>query len=229
MFLLLASCAPASGALASRAIAAQSPPIADTARVSFEQRWPAANPQWFELVIQPNGIAKYRSLPHPEPNSNSTAAAPEPYEFGFTLSPQSRQLIFSVAPRIRRLQGSLDKSKVAFTGTKTLRFEDGTGNFSVISYNYSASPDLAELTALMKGISQSIELSQTLKDQMRFDKLALDATLRQIEELLSRHLLCESQLFQPMLQRISTDPAVMNIARQRARRILQAQPATNSN
>jgi hypothetical protein len=199
-----------------------------TSRVTFEQRWPANDPQWFELQIQPDGAARYRSLPHQQSNSAADDPAPEPFELSFTVSPQSREHIFVIVPQLPRFQDSLDKIKVAFTGTKTLRYENGAGNSSSISYNYSSSPELSKLTALMQGISESIELSQTLQFQVRFDKLALDSTLRRGEELVSFHRLSELQLLEPILTRISNDPAIMNIARQRARRILQTARGTKS-
>ena len=210
--------------LAAGALVAQSPSSAN-ARVSFEQRWPQADPQWFELVFLSDGSARYRSLPHQESKSSVDDPTPEPYEFSFTLSPHSCQFIFTVARGLSRFQGSLDKLKVAFTGTKTLRYEDPAGNSAVLSYNYSSSPELTALTTLMQGISQSIELSQILQFQQRFDKLALDSTLRRTEELASLQRLPEPQILQPVLQRIANDPTVLNIARQRARRILQAPPA----
>jgi hypothetical protein len=213
-FLLLTCCA----------LVAQPQPSVNPSSVTFERRWPAANPKWFELVFHSDGSAKYRSLPHQESDSVSDDPAPEPYEFAFTLSPSSRQFIFAVASGLPRLQGSLDKRNVAFTGTKTLRYEDETGKSSEISYNSSSSPELSDLTARMVGISETVELAQTLQFQVRFDKLALDATLSHMEELISLRGLSESQLLDPVLQRISEDPAVMNIARQRARHILRTPP-----
>ena len=210
--------------LAACALVAQPSVLAGT-RVSFEQRWPQADPQWFELVFQPDGSAKYHSLPHQESNSSAADPAPEPYEFSFTLTPHSRQFIFTVASELPRFQASLDKLKVAFTGAKTLRYEGPAGNSAIISYNYSSSPELTALTTLMQGISQSIELSQILQFQQRFDKLALDSTLRSAEDLVSLQRLPEPQILQPVLERIANDPGVMNIARQRARRILQTPPA----
>jgi hypothetical protein len=190
-------------------------------RVAFEQRWPAANTQWFELVVHADGSARYRSLPHQDSKSTSDDPAPEPFEFSFTLSPHSRQLVFAAGPRLPSFQSSLDKIKVAYTGSKTLRYEDGAGGSSAISYNYSSAPELSALTALMQGISESIELSQTLLFQLRFDKLALDSTLKNTENL-SPGRLPEPQVLEPVLQRIADDPAVLNIARQRARHILQS-------
>jgi hypothetical protein len=212
--------------LASCALLAQPQAAPGNSHLIFEQRWPDSEPRWFELLFQPDGSARYRSLPHqksPQQESKSPEVdpAPEPYEFNFTLSPHSRQFVFAVAAKLPRFQGSLDKIKVAFTGTKTLRYEDPTGNSSVLSYNYSSSPELTTFTELMQGISQSIELSQTLQFQLRFDKLALDSTLRSAEERVSVRPLPEPQILEPVLQRIANDPAVMNIARQRARHILQ--------
>jgi len=201
---------------AASALLAQPPA---SARVTFEQSWPTRDPQWFELVVQPDGIAKYRSLPLPDPKAPANDP-PEPYEFTFTLSPQSRDFTFAVASRLTEFRPTLDKSNVAFTGTKTLRYEAPPATSS-ISYNFSSSPELTRLTDLMQGLSQTIELSQSLQFQLRFDKLALDSSLRRAEELTSFHQLFEPQILTPVLTRIADDPAVMNIARQRARRILQ--------
>jgi hypothetical protein len=210
--------------LTTGALRAQTP-LPPTARVSFEQRWPEADPQWFELLIQSDGSAKYRSLPHQSSKPSADDSAPEPYEFSITLTPHSRQMVFDVASGLPRFQGSLDKIKVAFTGTKTLHYDGPDGSSSSLTYNYSSSPELTAFTDLMQGISQTIEISQTLGFQQRFDKLALDSTLRGTEELVSGQRLPEAQILQPVLERIANDPTVMNIARQRARRILQTPSA----
>ncbi len=196
-----------------------------SARVAFEFRWPSRDPQWFELVVQPDGTAKYRSLPLADPKAHAEEP-PEPYELTFTLSPQSRDFIFAVAPRLGEFQPTLDKSKVARTGTKTVRYEAPPAAPASISYNFSSSPELTRFTSLMQGISESIELSQRLQFQLRFDKLALESSLRNAEELLSFGQLSELQILTPILTRIANDPAIMNIARQRARRILQAPTTT---
>lgn len=209
--------------LAAGSLFAQPQSLAANAHVSFEQRWPQADPQWFELAIQSDGSATYRSLPHQESKSSADDTAPEPYEFSFTLTPRSQQFIFAVASRLPQFQGSLDKIKVAFTGAKRLRYDGPAASSSALSYNYSSSPELTALTNLMEGISRSIELSRILEFELRFDKLALDSTLRRAEE--SPERFAEPQLLQLVLQRIADDPTAMNIARQRARRMLQTSSA----
>lgn len=204
------------------ALLAQPQTVSTSARVSFEQRWPAADPQWFELTVQPDGSATYRSLPHQDAKTPPDDPDPDPFEFSFTMTPESRRLIFLVAPELRRFEDTLDKNKVAFTGKKTLKYEDGTGVPAVLTYNYSSAPELAKLTDLFQQISQTIGLLQTLGFQSRFDKLALDATLKQAEEMASFHRIAEPQILDSILQRISNDSSVMNIARLRAHRILRA-------
>lgn len=206
------------------ALLAQPEAASLTSHVSFEERWPEANPQWFQLVIQSDGSTTYRSLSNRQQGSAAVDPDPQPFEFTFALSPRSRQRVFALAPQFPRFQGTLDKIKVAFTGTKTFRFEDADGKSSTISFNYSSSSDLTGLTSLMQGISETIEQSQILQFQMRFDKLALNETLRRMEELVANHRLSERQLLEPALRRIVNDPAIMNIARQRALHILQTPP-----
>lgn len=191
-------------------------------RVSFELRWPESDPQWFEITVEPDGRALYRSQAHQGPGDPD----PSNTEVKFTLSEDSRRRIAALGPRLEPLRSTLDKLKVAFTGRKTLRFDSGSGTPTVLSYNYSAAPELIAFTSLMQAISATVELSETLQSQLRFDKLSIDATLRRAEELAANQRLAEMQLIAPVLRKIADDPATLNMARQRARRILDtaAQP-----
>jgi hypothetical protein len=211
--------------LASVPLLAQAAPAGAQAAASptltFDLRWPDSDPQWFELVFQDDGSVRYRSLPHVEKGS---LADPDPYEFSFTLSQRSRERVAAIAPKLQRFQGTLDRVRVAFTGSKTVRYQDDSGSSS-ISYNYTSAHELSSFTDLMLGISSTIELRRDLESEMRFDKLALDATLRHVDELLSLHRLDETQILQPVLRRIVEDREVLNMARQRASRILETTSA----
>lgn len=202
---------------------AQTQTASDT-RITFQQRWPAADPQWFELVVQSDGHASYRSQAHQDANSPADPPADPGDDFSFTLSPRAQQQLFAVASNLPRFQDSLDKLKVAFTGTKTLRYDDSSGNFSILTYKNSSAPQLAALTDLLQSISRTVELAQTLQFQSRFDKLAIDSTLRSAEQLNSTQSLAEPQILQPVLTRIANDSTLLNSARRRARAILQSTP-----
>jgi hypothetical protein len=190
-----------------------------SAAVTFEQRWPEGDPQWFELTVTPDGSASYRSIAHQA--SKPSADDPAPESVTFTLSAPSLQQLFAVGPHLPALRASLDKQKVAFTGNKTLSYRDQSGNSTQITYNSSSAPDLAALTSLLQSISRTVELSLALRSQSRFDKLSIDATLRYAENLAASRSLAEPHILRPVLERIAEDPAILNIARQRARRLLQ--------
>jgi hypothetical protein len=202
-------------------------PAATAPTLRFELRWPEADPQWFELECHPGGAARYRSLPHSQPNQEPGAAKDDdatPYELTFTLSPAAQKLIFGLAPRLEQFQGSLDKTKtrIAFTGDKTLTYQDGAGHSSRLAYNYTSSPELAALAELMQGISSTVELKQQLELELRFDKLAVGNTLRSADDLAGLHRLRELQLIAPLLERIAADSSVIITARRHAQHILTA-------
>ena len=70
-----------------------------------------------------------------------------------------------------------------------------------------------------------VEIAQKLDFDLRFDKLGLDRDLKSMERLEKDHQLAELQVIAPTLERISNDNGIMNIARQRARRLLdQSRP-----
>jgi hypothetical protein len=56
---------------------------------------------------------------------------------------------------------------------------------------------------------------------MRFDKLGLDRDLKSIVQLDRSNQLAELQVIAPTLERIANDETVMNIARQKARQLLE--------
>ena len=54
----------------------------------------------------------------------------------------------------------------------------------------------------------------------RFNKLGLEEELKAMESAAESHSLAELQIVVPTLESIADDPAILNIARQRAKRLL---------
>jgi hypothetical protein len=78
-------------------------------------------------------------------------------------------------------------------------------------------------------MSTTFELSRKLDYDLRFDKLGLDRDLKGMEEVNKHHGLIELQVISPTLQRIANDNSIINISRQRARRLLgEAQVASGN-
>ncbi len=185
--------------------------------VTFELNWRQADPRWYLISVDSTGYASYRSEPRTEPNETPG----DPFELRFTASEPTRTEVFQLAQQLNDFKGNFEsKSKVAQTGIKTLTYRQGSED-NHTSLNYSDNPKMNELISLFQKMSTTFELSRKLDYDLRFDKLGLDRDLKSLEHLEAQHDLAELQVIAPTLERIVNDNAIMNIARQRARRLLE--------
>ena len=88
------------------------------------------------------------------------------------------------------------------------------------TYDYSENRAIQEITNILSGISNTIEHGRKLQFLHRFDKLGLEDELKAMENAAENHNLAELQIIAPTLQSIADDTTVLNIARQRAKRLL---------
>ena len=147
----------------------------------------------------------------------------------FIASETTRAKIFELTKELNYFHGEFEsKYKVANTGDKTLTYRNGE-KVSKTTVNYSSNPRMMELIDIFQKMSTTFEMSRKLDYDIRFDKLGLDRDLKSMEEMNKGHNLMELQVISPTLERIANDPTVMNISRQRARRLMgQAQVAIGS-
>jgi hypothetical protein len=190
------------------------------ATVTYTFDWPSIQPHHYSIAVDSTGRAAYESL-----IAEGTAAQSvegEPYDVKFAVSEATRNRIFDLAKRLNYFNGNFDfkKHKVAFSGTKTLAFADGDKKFQT-AYNWSENPEIQELTEIFTGISNTQESGRRLQQLRRYDKLGLNQELQRMEDLSKNHGLAEIQSIAPLLQELASDPAVMNIARERAQRLLR--------
>jgi hypothetical protein len=184
--------------------------------VTYEQNWAEASPRWYLISVASTGTASYQSQPHAEPNEVSG----DPFKIEFTATEATRTKIFEMAKAVNHFQGEFEyKGNIAKTGSKTLVYKDGTKE-SRLTINYSSNSQLMQLISMFQNISNTMELGRKLAFQIRFDKLGVDATLKRMEEMNKQGLLLEMQAIEPVLKQIATDHSFMNIARQRAQRLL---------
>ena len=111
------------------------------------------------------------------------------------------------------------KHAVATTGKKTLTYLDPIRHFET-AYDYSENRAIQEITDIFVGISATIEHGRKLQFLHRFDKLGLEDELKGMESAVENHNLAELQIIAPTLQSIADDTTILNIARQRAKRLL---------
>ena len=187
--------------------------------ITFDRVWEAYKPQNVTISVQATGPAKYVSR-NPFTPPDQTGADPD-YLLDFTLSSRSQKKLFDDAKEANYFKGdfSYKKHAVASTGKKTLTYSDPVRHFTT-TYDYSENKAIEEITNLFSGISNTIEHGRKLVYLHRFDKLGLEEELKGMEDAAQSHNLAELQVIAPTLKSIADDATVLNIARQRAKKLL---------
>jgi len=193
---------------------AQQPP----ATVTFTCDFPGSEPSHYSLAVSSDGHSSYVS----NGKLSDDAAPDDPWRLEFVISSSASSRVFDLAQRARYFQGQIDlrKKKLAFTGTKTLAYKDAQKDTRA-SYNYSLEPSVQELTTFFQSLSTTLEFGRRLDFYQRYQKLALDEELKRMEEMTKNGALPELASVASVLQKIASDPGVINVVRARAQRLLQ--------
>jgi len=186
--------------------------------ITFDRVWEAYKPQNINITVQSTGSAKYLSR---NPFTPPDPGADPDYTLDFTLSARNQERLFRDAREANYFNGdfSYKKHAVATTGKKTLTYADPNRYFET-SYDYSENRAIEEITNIFAGISNTIEHGRKLQFLHRFDKLGLEDELKGMEAAMESHNLAELQIIRPTLESIAADSSVLNIARQRAKKLL---------
>jgi hypothetical protein len=184
--------------------------------IAFTRVWNDFTPQSVAMTISANGATKYSSS-NPAKNGDDV----DEYRTEFTMSSARRDKIFRYAKEANFFDGdfTFKKHVVASTGKKTLTYSDPARHFST-SYDYSDNKAIQEITNILSGISNTIEHGRKLAFLRRFDKLGLEDELKAMENAAEGHNLAELQIIAPTLDSIASDRSILNIARQRAQKLL---------
>ncbi len=89
------------------------------------------------------------------------------------------------------------------------------------TYNYSQNPEVQQLTKLFLGLATTLDYGRKLAWNYRFDKLGMDQTLSELEQLQTGHQVEELSAIEPILRKIAGDPSLMHISRQSAQHLLK--------
>ena len=201
---------------------AQSPQPANFAPqpvITFTLDFPHSQPEHYSIRIPSTGTAQYQS--NGRISADSDVA--DDFTFDFTLSPETQAKIFTLTRKADYFRKDLDshRKNLAFTGKKTLRYEDVTRT-EESTYNLSLNPAAAELTTLMQNLSATLEFGHRLSYDLRYQKLALNQELSRMQQMADSQMLVEVAAIRPILEQITADPSVMNIARARAQHLLDS-------
>src|SRR5271157_1250830 len=190
----------------------------DQASVEFNFEWSQGIPwQSYSIQVQADGKTHFAGTPNPSQGGDS-----DPVQEDFAMSEANRQKTFDLARKLNYFRGDFDShlKHIAQTGVKTLAYKSAQVQGSS-TYNYSPNPDVQQLTQLFQGLAITLDFGRQLAWNYRFDKLGMNQTLRELEELQASHQAEELSAIEPILHKIANDPSLMNINRQSAQRLLK--------
>lgn len=191
---------------------------ADSATITFTLDFPASDPEHYSISATADGKAHYECTAKISADSEDT----ENYQWEFTFSDATRARIFDLAAQAHYFSGKVDSGnrKLAFTGKKKLIYTDGQRSNSA-EYNFSSVAPVQQLTALFQSAAATLDFGRRLAYAHRYQKLALDDQLKQMEDSARKGEITELQAVKPILQQIYDDSSVLNVVRARAQRLME--------
>jgi len=200
-------------------VATPSSSAADQASVEFRFDWNEGIPwQSYSIQVQADGKTHFEGNPNPSQGGDT-----DPVKVDFVMSDANRQRVFDSARKLNYFQGDFDShlKHIAQTGAKTLVYKSAKVRGST-TYNYSPNPDVQQLTQLFLGLATTLDFGRKLAWNYRYDKLGMNQSLRELEELRANHQVDELSAIESILRKIASDPSLMHISRQSAQQLLKA-------
>lgn len=195
-------------------------------QVSFDWVTTGPQPEEFSITVISTGSA---ALEITDRSGSDGTAAGSPLIVRFVMTEPNRGRVFQLAKQANFFQGDFDyrRTRVANTGIKTLTYTDAQ-HHNFTTFNWSQNKAIQQLTDLFSGIYWTEHYGRILQQQHRYDKLGLNDTLGAMLDAARRGEVTQLQLVEPVLLSIAQDDQVMNIARMRARKLLQQVPESGA-
>ncbi len=227
---LLVAVAIAVGAAGLSAQGANGPQAAG-AQVGFAYENKQLQPAKYSFLIDESGSGHFHSQPGepPPPDTASYQMLADAQDRQVQLSKPVVDQVFSTAraEKFFAIKCEDGKDKIAFQGTKQLSYQgpDGSGS---CTYNWSKSAAIQKLTVMFESIAFTLEEGRRLAVEHKHDRLALDQELGVLLDAVKEGRALEVQSIQPVLQEIAEDDSVLERARMRAKKLLDAGNTTAS-
>ncbi len=182
--------------------------FANTPRLIYTRSFPGSTPDYFKIVIDQTGALQYSESPNDAQPLHAQMPVAE-------TAP-----LFDMAAKLGYFKSPLESGlKVANTGKKVFRYEDGDGKSSEATFNYSVDLTAQKLLDRFEQIAASERAYLDLDRTIHFDKLGVNDALAEIEGLWVRKQLAAQDQFIPLLTRVAVHESFMHLARDRAARL----------
>jgi hypothetical protein len=178
-------------------------------QIFFSKSFPGSIPAYFELTVDSKGKAFYRE-----------DAGEDPLEF--TLRDDETREVFELAERLGRFEKPLQSDlKVAFTGTKTLRYINATGDVKETQFTYSADQNAQAIVKWFENAAETARRRIELERVVQFDPLGVNKALLLFQSSFDDGRVVAAKQFLPILKTIAGQSKFMHMARARAASLVE--------
>lgn len=185
---------------------------ADPAIVTYRRVFRSSVPEFIEIKIPERGDCTYdiRQL--------EEDAQPE----AFQVSDSLRGKVFALASELHNFRDAdLDvKRRIANLGQKTFRWQRGAESYEA-TFNYTLNAPANQLLQVFEGLARQQEHLTLLVRRAKYDRLGVNQALLNFESDLNKHAIPEPERLLPVLEQIANDDRVVDIARERARSLVE--------
>ena len=183
-------------------VAAQVPSI------TYTREFRGSQPPYFSIKIAKSGDLTYKE----SPTDNQPVTA--------RMQAAAVSALFEMAGKLDDFRSPLESGlKVANTGKKTFRYDDGNGKVSEATFNYSTNQTAQQLLEKFEHIGETERAYLDLERTSKFDKLGVNDSLAEVESLWLRKQLAAPSQFIPLLNQVASHQSYMHLARDRAARL----------
>jgi hypothetical protein len=173
-------------------------------RLFFSRNFPGSLPAYIQVTVEKTGEVEYRE------------AVDEDLPVKSKLNPADTEAIFGLAEKLDYFKRPLETQvKVAFMGTKTFRYEDGSQKMEV-QFNYSQDAAAQALLDWFERMAETAQNRISLERAVKYDHLGVMKALLALAASLDRGRLAGPEQFLPLLDRVATNEVYMHTARARA-------------
>jgi hypothetical protein len=204
----------------------QQAPVASsgaTITYQFERAVPGVSVPRYTVVLHEDGSGTYHAEEVERRSADSAVqqVSSKMIDRPMSVSSEMAVKIFQMARSLNHFTGfcGTKAKNVADTGKKTISYAgpDGSGS---CTYNYSDDKSMMDLTDLFYGIVYTMDVGRKLDFERRFDRLGLDAEMISLEQAVKDKHALELGNIAPTLQRLASDPEMMQRVQTRAAKLL---------
>lgn len=179
-------------------------------RIVYTKVFPGSVPAYAKITLTKAGAATYQeSADETEPDK-------------FQVDDTSLTAIFELADKLDHFKGKLESGlKVAKTGDKTFRWEDGAAS-SQATFNFTQDEHAKQLQTWFEHITETQRILADLQRTYRYDRLGVNEILLRLDSAWQNKRVVAPDQFVSILDRIAKNESLLNMARDRAASLSEA-------